>query len=93
MSEALFQRQSGMRDCRRAVPRGYLGGGGCVVNDLQDMIEQHAEAIIRASGSSLRNYETRSKADIMMGVADAIKSGMKAGAARIIAKLKERGMA
>lgn len=49
--------------------------------DIADRVREHAEKIMKAAGSSLRHYETRSKAEILAAVMDCYEDAYRAGAA------------
>ncbi len=48
--------------------------------DIADRVREHAEKIMKAAGSSLRHYETQSKADILAAVMDCFEEAYRAGA-------------
>jgi len=48
--------------------------------DIADRVREHAEKIMKAAGSSLRHYETRSKADILAAAMDCYEEAFRAGA-------------
>lgn len=56
--------------------------------DLADRVREHAEKIMKAAGSSLRHYETRSKADILAAVMDCYEEAYRTGAAFATEALK-----
>lgn len=63
------------------------------VNMLAEMAQRHAEAIMKAAGSSLRHYETISKAKILGAVMDLIdetyRMGSEKGINYALAKQRE----
>ena len=42
------------------------------VNTLAEMAQRHAEAIMKAAGSSMKHYETISKAKILGAIMDIV---------------------
>lgn len=48
--------------------------------DIADRVREHAEKIMRAAGSSLQHYTTRSHADILAAVMDCYEAAFRAGA-------------
>ncbi|MBX9815383.1 MAG: hypothetical protein K2X76_11840 [Sphingomonas sp.] len=51
-------------------------------DETAEAVKRHARAIMRAAGSKLEHYESRSKAAILMAVMDAWEEAYRAGAAR-----------
>lgn len=48
---------------------------------MAERVREHAEKIMKAAGSSLRHYETRSKTDILAAVMDCFEEAYRTGAA------------
>lgn len=63
------------------------------VNALAEIAQRHAEAIMKAAGSSLKHYETISKARILGAVMDLIdetyRMGSERGISYVLAKQRE----
>lgn len=47
---------------------------------MAERVREHAEKIMKAAGSSLRHYETRSKAAILAAVMDCFEEAYRTGA-------------
>lgn len=52
------------------------------VNTLAEMAQRHAEAIMKAAGSSMKHYETISKAKILGAIMDLIEEAYRMGSER-----------
>lgn len=50
-------------------------------DEMAVAVLEHAEKIMKAAGSSLRHYETRSKTGILSAVMDCFEEAYRAGAA------------
>jgi hypothetical protein len=49
-------------------------------DNIASAVREHAERILRAKGTSLRNYMPQSQADILAAVLDCYEAGYRAGA-------------
>lgn len=58
-------------------------------DETAEAVKRHASAIMRAAGSRLEHYETRSKSAILMAVMDAWEEAYRAGVARGVKEARE----